>query len=375
MKATLTLRRPAHWQDFETLCKKLWGEIWNCPTIRKNGRSGNKQHGVDVYGIPAGEMQYYGIQCKGKDEYTNKQYSESEITEEIENAKKFSPPLKAFYLTTTAVKNADIEQYVREKNIENVKIGLFSIEIFSWEDIVELIDENKATHDWYVNSQNYKTQQSISLTFQDGSSEITCRPLFTKRIIHYKQKKVGSESLFNNTIIGAISHPKSTFGRLEVMPNPNFSSKTNHSYSEIKLRIKNTGKDSIEDFKVILEFQGEIAILDDTNKEGLFANISRYVPNVKLCTEHLAGEIIPEKNVLVSEDVFISDSIFIKPRPLESKIVINWKLLSKDFKDEGQLFVNIQPDYIPINQTEWVEEKSEIRTEEGIIEDYIVEDK
>jgi len=143
MKATLTLRRPAHWQDFETLCKKLWGEIWNCPTIRKNGRSGNKQHGVDVYGIPAGEMQYYGIQCKGKDEYTNKQYSESEITEEIENAKKFSPPLKAFYLTTTAVKNADIERYVREKNIENIKIGLFSIEIFSWEDIVELLMKTK----------------------------------------------------------------------------------------------------------------------------------------------------------------------------------------------------------------------------------------
>jgi len=94
MEASKNLRRPTNWQDFETLCKKLWGEIWNCPEIKKNGRNGQNQNGVDVCGIPFGEQNYYGIQCKGKDEYTNKQFTEAEISIEIAKAKLFIPPVK-----------------------------------------------------------------------------------------------------------------------------------------------------------------------------------------------------------------------------------------------------------------------------------------
>ncbi len=61
------LPKPENWQDFESLCKKLWG-IPN--KIKKNGRSGQPQHGVDIYGIPKRETEYWCIQCKGKDEYT-----------------------------------------------------------------------------------------------------------------------------------------------------------------------------------------------------------------------------------------------------------------------------------------------------------------
>lgn len=171
MEASKTLRRPANWQDFETLSKKLLGEIWNCPDIRKNGRNGDNQHGVDVYGIPEGDPEYFGIQCKGKDEYTDKQFSEEEILKEIEKAKTFEPPLKKLYFATTAVKNADIEQFVRKKNVEHLKLNLFGIEIYAWEDIVDLVDENKQTHDWYLKNQNYKVKKSVNVTFHDNSIE------------------------------------------------------------------------------------------------------------------------------------------------------------------------------------------------------------
>lgn len=97
------------------LCKKLWGELSNCPEIKKNGRTGQAQHGVDVYGISAGEDAYFGIQCKGKEEYTDKQFTESEITGEISNALQFSPALKKLYFATTAVKDAPIEAFMRKK--------------------------------------------------------------------------------------------------------------------------------------------------------------------------------------------------------------------------------------------------------------------
>lgn len=31
MKAPVNIHPPKNWQDFETLCLKLWGEIWNIP--------------------------------------------------------------------------------------------------------------------------------------------------------------------------------------------------------------------------------------------------------------------------------------------------------------------------------------------------------
>ena len=110
MQAPKSLRRPENWQDFETLCEFLWGEIWKYPEIKKNGRPGQKQNGVDISGIPSGQDGYYGIQCKKKSEYLNTQFTDEEILEEIEMAKSFQPPLKKLYLATTAIKNAKIER-------------------------------------------------------------------------------------------------------------------------------------------------------------------------------------------------------------------------------------------------------------------------
>ena len=88
MKIAQSLPKPQNWQDFETLCKKLWGEIWDCPEIKKNGRQGQSQNGVDVYGMPKNDNGYYGIQCKGKDEYVHKSFTEKEIEKEIEQRSK-----------------------------------------------------------------------------------------------------------------------------------------------------------------------------------------------------------------------------------------------------------------------------------------------
>lgn len=67
MIAPTQIRPPENWQDFELLCKKLWGEIWNCPDIiKRNGRSGQKQCGVDIYGTPNGSTEYTVFNVKVK---------------------------------------------------------------------------------------------------------------------------------------------------------------------------------------------------------------------------------------------------------------------------------------------------------------------
>jgi hypothetical protein len=195
MEAPKTLRRPANWQDFESLCKKLWGEIWNCAEIQKNGRLGQDQSGVDIFGIPTNEDSYYGIQCKGKSEYNDNQYahpqfSEKEINEEIEKAKKFTPALKKFYFATTALNDNKIQAYVRQKNIEHKNKSLFEVHLFCWETIVDLIDENKHTHDWYVKSQNYKNSKSVIVTFHNDLTEFRTTVPFQQLVTNYTQTPI-----------------------------------------------------------------------------------------------------------------------------------------------------------------------------------------
>ncbi len=53
---------PANWQDFELLCRDLWAELWQDPSAQLNGRPGQKQDGVDIFGQPNGGGEWAGVQ-------------------------------------------------------------------------------------------------------------------------------------------------------------------------------------------------------------------------------------------------------------------------------------------------------------------------
>jgi hypothetical protein len=213
MEARKQLRKPENWKDFERLCKKLWGEIWDCKEIKMNGRNGQSQHGVDVYGIPIGESTYYGIQCKGKDDYSHKQLTETEINIEIELAKSFRPALAKLYFATTANKDANIEEYIRLKDIENRRDGLFQIHLFSWEDIVDLIDENKETHDWYLNLNKFKVKSDVIISFENDKNDLKSKVPFCEKYTHYNQRIIpaSNPSSYSNLLVS----PKITGGIFE----------------------------------------------------------------------------------------------------------------------------------------------------------------
>jgi hypothetical protein len=363
MEAPQTLRRPANWQDFKNLCKKLWGEIWNCPEIKKNGRNGQAQQGVDVYGIPFGEDQYYGIQCKGKDEYTDSQFTDKEIIAEIEKAKLFQPPLKKLYFATTAVKDAKIEQFVRTKNIQKIKDGLFEVHLFSWEDIVDLIDENKHTHDWYVKSQNFKTTKSVSVTWPGGAIEFTITPKFKTEITHYRLSPEATNP-YVNTMADLAKH----FGKGHTFSSPLTMTEVNLSYSRLYLQIYNTGADPIENYKVLFQFEGEISDLTDTNEKDYGLALIRAAssaPDVFVSNETMSGTVVPHIKILVGDDTFNSDDFFIKPLPKDYEITLKWKLISKDFKDEGALKLLIRPGIAKNREIIYVEDLKDVRIEGG----------
>lgn len=117
---------------FESLCLDLWRDIWQ-GYAQKNGRSGQPQAGVDVFGQHQGN--WIGVQCKQKDGLLRSKVKISELDEEVAAAKQFTPPLFAFILATTGPRDAALQQRARLLTEQHREQGLFTVEIWSWDDI------------------------------------------------------------------------------------------------------------------------------------------------------------------------------------------------------------------------------------------------
>ncbi len=128
---------PTDWQKFERLCRDLWAEIWANANTQANGRSGQPQNGVDVYGIPKGETVYSAVQCKRRGNSVDAgEVTERELREEVAKAQNFQPKIQgAFILATTGARDAKIQEVARKLSAEQGSKGLFSVHVWAWDDI------------------------------------------------------------------------------------------------------------------------------------------------------------------------------------------------------------------------------------------------
>jgi len=126
---------PKSWQDFEMLCHKLWRDIWSDPNAQKNGRQGQAQHGVDVWGQPLYSGSYAGVQCKDKDGRLGSELSTAELEKECVKAKSFEPGLSVYTLATTASRDSSIQEHAR--NLTKQRAFPFPVNVWSWDDIEE----------------------------------------------------------------------------------------------------------------------------------------------------------------------------------------------------------------------------------------------
>lgn len=131
----MQLPPPSYWQEFETLCRDLWSILWGDPNAQINGRSGQKQHGVDVYGQRVGTGKWCGLQCKGKTCWPECSLKAEDLQREVAKARSFLPSLSEFCIATTARRDASIQYEARRLTSENAKSGLFSVHLSFWDDI------------------------------------------------------------------------------------------------------------------------------------------------------------------------------------------------------------------------------------------------
>ncbi len=126
---------PKNWQDFEVLCRDVWAKVWKDKNTQMNGRSGQNQQGVDIYGRINGDGDWCGVQCKGKDSRYGSELTKEELQTEVNKAKSFSPKLKQYTIATTAKSDANIQKIARELSDQHAALGLFSVHVESWDEI------------------------------------------------------------------------------------------------------------------------------------------------------------------------------------------------------------------------------------------------
>ena len=127
-----------NWQEFEQFCRDLWAAKWKNGDTALNGRGGQAQAGVDVFGwIECGDKMG-GVQCKKKGLLADKTLTANELRTIVEDAKSFSPPLAHLYVAYTGKADTKLQQLGNELTAENRKSNFFDVHVYSWEQIVKL---------------------------------------------------------------------------------------------------------------------------------------------------------------------------------------------------------------------------------------------
>lgn len=127
--STTNFPQPKSWDEFEDICADMLKKLWRDPYIVRNGRSGQKQNGVDIYGCPehlGGRVsgKVTGVQCKNTHEL-----GEGTVDDEVTAAKGFQPPLSEYLILTTAPRDANVQKHVRSGSWP------FHVHIMWWDDI------------------------------------------------------------------------------------------------------------------------------------------------------------------------------------------------------------------------------------------------
>lgn len=332
------LRKPSNWQDFERICCEIAKVVWQDPYAKRNGRQGQKQDGVDIYGHENNSPEISDIQCKRYDKISN-----SIIDDEINNATGFKPALKHLIIATTADRDVKIEEYVRQKDVENRKNNLFGVSILEWEDIVDILEQNPPLLNLYENIIGSGFIKAIEVSFSSGDAETIIHPHFIEKVFIAKDSYSKKVSIN----IPSVSYPLHPFAQ-------NFDLVTgeiNHSYVPLGIQIRNIGLVEIKPLSLILDFPKEVSI--DSKNETHHLDLQYLIPT-QTFIDKKANNVSFNCDRLLPGRAAVLSEIFVKPDPSVKEFGIDWDFSSSDFRKQGKLKVYVNPE---ITQKSVISEK------------------
>ena len=280
----------------------------------------------------------------------------NEIDNEIDNAQAFKPALKRLVFATTSDKDAALEEYVRIKDEENRKNGLFTIDIKSWQDIVDMLERNKLVLNTYMDI--VADDYAVTITFDDGRDEKVIRPKWSR--VYYMEPTPKEEPVeaapkpnYNVLFGGVVSQLQhiaelaDTFNR-PVMATAKIvkgTMKTNHTYCHLRFMVVNQGRTPIDDYKIIFHFNNQDVrfVYDNVEKKMSFPELN-YNLMRDTTLEDGQGVTMYGKSIIPGDDVMSDDFYIHLPNEAE-EVNIYWRLLSRHYSKEGKLRLMVEKEY------------------------------
>jgi hypothetical protein len=144
--------------------RAIYGDL----NAQKNGRTGQPQSGVDVYGRNE-QGALIGIQCKRLDEtgpggelLPGGVLTAALIATEIANAETFKPALRQFVIGTTAKNDEAMQREVRLVDEARRTQGKFGVNVWYWDFYNGWLNNNVDLQKWYYNDILHARQPEIT---------------------------------------------------------------------------------------------------------------------------------------------------------------------------------------------------------------------
>jgi len=182
--AATQIPKPADEQAFERASVVLWRGLLNDKSVQRNGRRGQRQNGVDLFGIRDSDAKWHvGIQCKLKS--AGHVLTEKEVRDEIRKARTFRPALKEYYITTTASDDVAMQELAREITAALAASGeSLRVFIWGWNTLEERIAEDpcarKAFDPTYVSFSEEILNETRALSVAHSESDAKMGVFFSR---------------------------------------------------------------------------------------------------------------------------------------------------------------------------------------------------
>ncbi len=137
----MNIPRPKNWDEFQDITLSALKLRWRSSNLQQNGRNGQPQAGVDIYG-PDDLGRPVGVQCKLAIESEGADIKEIEA--EVAKAESFVPPLRGFFLATSEPRDVKLQAAVRVLSEARLQAQKFPVGVIFWDDLMDSLTTSPA---------------------------------------------------------------------------------------------------------------------------------------------------------------------------------------------------------------------------------------
>lgn len=347
MYAPYQIPKPRNWQDLERLCIAIWKAEWKTTSLKTYGRPGQHQDGVDVFGRYMDGLEIGAIQCKCKEE--EKPITETVIKAEVEKAKKFKPEIKHYVIATTFDSDVALDSVTAELSLTNMGKGSFSIDLFGWQDIENLLEQHTDVRDWYLNLTK-RREQEVEVRVEEPG-DMVLRPVLKQ--MHYlpqslkekAQRPYTTMDVFGpNSLLAVVQSMQEA--QKKFMPNEVkfVSKKIYHARCLIRLVVGNKSEVTMKDVRVKVRSTSDVKFYLENAKDTMGMMLANLQLASRMSVDEYGVSYYNMANYHPGDARELHE-FYVEPPQGAEDVELKVHVTAQDFVDDKVFKLKVEPRY------------------------------